>query len=113
MAHEILQQPELAGLQGHHLTLPPHLLTQQVHFQVGDLEARGHLGAGLAAATAQYFQPRQQLSHGKGLDQVVIRTAMEPLNPVIDIPQCAQDQHRRIDSIPPHAGQKRQSIQAG
>jgi len=69
MAHEELEQGELAGRQHHRLPVPGHGVGGRVQPQATD----GQHGRPLARAAArQRPQPRQQLPQRERLDQVVV-----------------------------------------
>ena len=67
VAHEIFEQAELARQQLDRLAGARHGASEQIHLEIGDLEA----GFG-ARAAGQRLKPRQQLGEGKGLAEIIV-----------------------------------------
>jgi hypothetical protein len=86
MAHETLQQPELARLQLDALTASPRYPPQQIELEIGDAQCRRRLGETWAAR--QRVHACQQLREGERLDQVVVAAGIETGDSVIDARQC-------------------------
>ena len=93
VAHQVLEQPELPGLQ---LDLPAGAgdgAGQQIHLQVGDFQPG--LRRFSATAPEQGLEAGVELREGEGLDQVVVAARAQALDPVVHLAQGAEDQHRR------------------
>ena len=69
---------------------------KRVGTQVADLDRRRPFGG---PTTNQSAQARKQLTEVERLDQVVVGAAVEPANPVRDLPERGEHQHRH-PSIP-------------
>ena len=67
------------------------------------------LGAG---AAVQHLDAGQQLGEGVGLGQIVVAAGAQAGDPVVDLAERGQDQHRRRVAARPQAGDQRQPVAA-
>ncbi|MNN41889.1 hypothetical protein D3C81_1560330 [compost metagenome] len=94
VAHQELQQLELARLQVDLGRAAMHGAGDQVHLQVADLEHGLH-PARLATAR-QGLDPGDQLGEGVGFDQVIVGPGLQARHPVLDLTERRQEQDRRL-----------------
>ena len=85
-----------------------HGARQQIHLEIADDEPR--LGA---APARQRLQPRQQLGEGERLGQIVVATGTQALDPILDVTQRAQHQHRRLIARRAQRRDDRQPVDTG
>src|SRR2546423_3730330 len=78
---EKLQQREFLGSQLDGLAGTPHPLRIQIDLEVGNAEC---FRQGSATSSSQRPHPRQQLTEGKGLGEIVIRADLQSRHPVVD-----------------------------
>src|SRR6478752_1467282 len=94
VAHQVLEQLELALRQLDHAIATRDLVRVRVQREVGD-DQRG--GAARRAAPQQGAQPGQQLLALEGLDEVVVGARVEPLHAGLD--RVARSQHQDRDVV--------------
>ena len=111
MAHQVLEQAELARLQLQHLATALDAALEQVHLQVGHAQAGVRLRTA-ALATQQAIQPRRQFGEGKRFRQVVIGAAAQALDALLDIAERGQDQGRGAVAAGAQGAQQFQAFQA-
>src|SRR5665213_1596700 len=94
VAHQELQQLELAGGALDFLAGAHHRAAEQVHLQIRHPQpCLGHILFG-GAAPKQRFDPGQQLREGERLGEIIIAAGLEAQHAIIDGPKRAQDQYR-------------------
>ncbi len=110
MAQEQLQEVELnpGQLEGAFAALA--LARREVEAQVAHAQ---QAALALEAPPQQGAQPGQQLGQGVGLHQVVVRTGVEPLDPVVDRIARRQHQHRGVVARAAHAPAHREPVEVG
>ena len=69
-------------------------MAEPVEFEVAD--AVDGLGRARAAAAAERLDPGEQLGEGVGLGEIVVAAGAEPGDPVVDLAERGEDQHRRV-----------------
>lgn len=91
-AHQQFQQAEFLGGQVNALPGPAGAPAQQVQFQIGHPQQAFLIRAPATAQDAAHA--RQQFGKGKRLDQVIIGTQLQALDPIIDLIARGQEHHR-------------------
>ncbi len=94
MAHEVLEELELARLQLDGARAARDLAGEQVDAQIAHFE-RGLRGI-LPAAPAEHVDAREQLAEREGLGEIVVATGAQALDPLVDVAERAQDQDRGV-----------------
>ena len=96
------EQVELTGREGNDLAGPAGLATTQVDLQVSDGD---HLlrGGALPRPPQNGPHPCHQLPGREGLDQIVVRSQLQPENAVHLVVACREEQHRHGASGPDSA----------
>ena len=107
---QLLQQHELAALQGHRPALVRHAERGRVEPQVAVLE---HVVRRAAHPALQDAHPREQLLDVEGLDQVVVRAGVQAGDALRDRIARAQDQHRGHAAGGARPAQHLEAVQAG
>src|SRR3954469_5326359 len=110
VAHQVLEQAELAGLKIDPTTGPAHLAPDQVHLKVGHLEHGLDLGHGRPAR--ERGDACQQLGKGEGLDEVVVAPSLQSLHPIAHAGHGGQEQNRRFDARSAYRLDDAEAVQA-
>ena len=93
VAHQVLEQRELARPQIDRLAAARHAARQQVEHQIVDRQRR-RLGRARGAAH-QRLHAGQQLGERERLGQVVVAAGLQAAHAIVDRAARAQNQHRR------------------
>src|SRR4029453_3262857 len=105
IAHQILQELELAGQQLDLLAAPACGSVDQVDREIADPQD-GFLGNDVAAP-AKRPAARQELDEGIRLDQIVVAAGTQAAHPFVDLSERADDQEGRriaLHAQPAHDG---------
>src|SRR5713101_1806245 len=97
VAQQIFQQRKLARLQLDSLAPARHLARDQVQAQIADGQSR-RLGRAAGAAD-QRLDPRQQFAEREGFYQVIIASALQALDAIIDRGFGAEDDDWQVDLL--------------
>jgi hypothetical protein len=97
VANHEFKQAEFAGQQGDIAAASPRSPCEKVKLQISDAE-HGLLDNAFAPARER-LDARQQFSKGEGLDEIVVAAGPQAANAIIDFPQRADDQDRRIPPL--------------
>ena len=72
---------------------PGGLAGQQIELEIGHLQSGG--GGALVTSPPEVLDAGQQLREGIGFGQVIVAAGAQPLDPIVDLAQRGQEQHRR------------------
>ena len=110
MAHQVLEQRELARAQIEGDAGALDTAREQVQDEVADDQPRG-LGSGSRAAD-QRLHACQQLCESKWLDEVVVTAGLQTAHAIVHGATRAQDQHRRAHVPRAHGLDDREPVAA-
>jgi hypothetical protein len=107
MAHEVLQQLELARRQIDRGAVARDLARAQIDIEAGDPQPRQ-----LTAAPAPNQRPHagDQLGEGKWLDEIVVGAGIEPEDAIVDGVLGRENQHRRRIAAGAQRGQHIEAV---
>ncbi len=97
MAHQVLEQAELARLHVYALAGARHRAREQVHLEIGDAELGGRRVHGRAAA--ERFHASEELGEGEGLDEIVVAPGLEPLHPLVHRGERREEEDRGLVAL--------------
>jgi hypothetical protein len=83
VTHEVFEETKLARLEVDYAAAAANLPGEQIHFQIAQLKAS--FGSLSVTASDQRLEPGEKLRKGKGLDEVIITTLSQTLDPVVDL----------------------------
>jgi hypothetical protein len=96
-AHQIFEEFEFARLQWQDFAGAGNGAGEQVHFQIGGFQP-GVLRL-IAGPPAEAFDASQKFGKGIGLAEIVVAAGPQALDPLVDIAEGAENQHRRPDAF--------------
>ena len=112
VAHQVFEQPELAGLELDGTPGPPDGAREKVHLQVRDHEPGGRRPVA-AAPPRQRLDPGRELGEREGLDEIVVAARAQALHPVVDLAEGAQHEHRGRPIRGAQRAHDRQAVEPG
>ncbi len=112
VAHQHLEQLELARLQLEHAPRPGDAAREEVHLEIADGERRRR-GFAAGAPAQQRIDPRVQLGERERLDQVIVGAAAQPRDPVGDRAHRGEEQHRGLVARAAQRFDDRKPVEAG
>src|SRR5690606_36011972 len=108
VAHEVLEEGELARLEVERRAGPGRLAREEVEREGARREA-GRLG-GAGAAADERLEPGQQLGEGERLGEVVVAAALEAAHAVVQGALRAEDEERRRHPAPAEVLDEREAV---
>src|SRR2546428_32110 len=98
MAQQVLEEVELAGRELDRPASPRHASADQIHLEVGRLQPEDLIGP---TPTEQGTNAGKKLWEGEGLHEVIVPTAIEPEDPVLDRIPGRQNENGRAEAASP------------
>jgi len=125
VASEIFQKLEFSPLQLDRLSVARHSVRKKVDAQVGDGEHRLDFDA--LRPARESLEPREKLTKGEGLRQVIITPCPQPTDPIVDFGERTEDKDgcsvggssqrfydaQTVDAAREHAVQNERVLMAG
>src|SRR6516165_1584512 len=96
VAHEVFQELEFPRKEHDLLAVPAGRPRDQVDRKIADAQD-GLLGNGVAASSKR-LEPRKKFHERKRFYQIVVTAGAQTAYPVVDLPECTNDQERRADA---------------
>src|SRR6516164_5456898 len=97
MPHEIFEQAKLPGLQLYFLAGATYFVRQAVQLQIG--YAVNRFLAAAAAPSRQRLDARQQFGKGIRLGQIIVATATQSFDSIVDLAERGEDQDRCFNGL--------------
>ncbi len=99
MLDQVLEQPELARLQGHGTTRAADTVAETVELEIADPVHRLHVAR--LAAPRQCLDAGEQFGEGIGLGEIIVAAGAQAGDAVVDLAEGRKDQRRRAVAVLP------------
>src|SRR3984893_14130 len=109
MPHQVFKKAEFTRLQFNVSVPAPAAAPRKIDFQIADAAHAARLRQ--SRAPRQGVHPRREFGEGKRLDEVVVRTTLQPLYTIADAIDGSQKKHWCFDIGGPNSLDQGQSIE--
>jgi hypothetical protein len=109
--HQELEQPELTRLEHNLLAGTGDAVRQPVELEIADPVSGRLARGGRAAPPRKHLGPCQKLGEGVGFREIVVAPCPQSFDPVVDLAEGGEDQHRRPNILLAKRADQRETIE--